>query len=130
MRQTQSMRSFSKTHTSAKALRQALTPPEAMLWVRLRVRQPGGPRIRRQHPVGPYIADFYCADARLVIEIDGWGHNMGDAPDRDARRDAWMADKGFTVLRYTADEVFNDATGIADGVWDTCVALARERKGG
>ena len=106
-----------------------MTPPEVMLWSRLRARQPGGPRIRRQHPIGPYVADFYCADARLVIEIDGWGPNMGDAPERDARRDVWMAEQGLTVVRYPAAEVLADLTGVADGIWDTCVALARERNG-
>jgi very-short-patch-repair endonuclease len=123
------MRSFTKTHNQARTLRRAMTPPEAMLWTRLRPRQPGGPRIRRQHPIGPYIADFYCADARLVIEIDGWGHNMGDAPERDAQRDAWMAEQSLTVVRYPAIEVFKDANGVADGIWDTCLALAGARKG-
>ena len=105
-----------------------MTPPEVMLWVRLRHRQPDGPRIRRQHPIGPYIADFYCADARLVIEIDGWGHNMGDRPERDARRDAWMAEQGLTVVRYPAHEVTRDPTSVADGIWDTCLDLARQRR--
>ena len=105
-----------------------MTPPEVMLWVRLRPRQPEGPRIRRQHPIGPYIADFYCSAARLVIEVDGRGHNMGDRPERDERRDAWMAAQGFTVLRYTAADVMADATAVADGIWDTCLELAR-RKG-
>ena len=98
-----------------------------MLWVRLRSRQPGGPRIRRQHPIGPYIADFYCADARLVIEIDGWSHHVGDATARDGRRDAWMREKGLTVVRYAASDVFKDADGVADGIWNTCMALAQER---
>jgi very-short-patch-repair endonuclease len=123
------MRSPTKTYTRAKQLRQTLSPPEAILWVRLRVRQPGGPRIRRQHPIGPYIADFYCAEARLVIEIDGWCHNMGDAPQRDERRDAYMAAQGLTVMRYPAAEVFADPTGVADGIWDRALALMRERKG-
>ncbi len=100
-----------------------------MLWVRLRARQPDGPRIRRQHPIGPYVADFYCVDARLVIEIDGWGHNMGDRPERDEQRDAWMAARGLTVVRYPADEVMRDPNGVADGIWDTCAELARKRRG-
>ena len=122
------MRSSSLTHKRAKALRRALTPPEAMLWVRLRARQPDGPRIRRQHPIGPYIADFYCGEARLVIEVDGWGHNMGDRPLRDERRDAWLAAQGLAVLRYTAEEVFRDPTAVADGVWDTCLERMNARR--
>jgi len=105
-----------------------MTPPEAMLWVRLRARQPEGLRIRRQHPVGPYVADFFCTEAGLVIEIDGWGHNMGDRPQRDERRDAWMAEQGLAVLRYPADEVMRDPNGVAGGIWDTCLARIREQR--
>jgi very-short-patch-repair endonuclease len=64
-----------------------------------------------------------------VIEIDGWCHNMGDAPQRDERRDAYMAAQGLTVMRYPAAEVFADPTGVADGIWDRALALMRERKG-
>jgi very-short-patch-repair endonuclease len=106
-----------------------MSPPEVMLWVRLRARQPDGPRIRRQHPIGPYIADFYCADTRLVIEVDGWCHKMGDAPEHDERRDAWMAEKALTVMRYAAADVFADPTGVADGIWDQAMGLIRERGG-
>ncbi|MBO9545742.1 endonuclease domain-containing protein [Caulobacter sp.] len=122
------MRSSSKTHTQAKTLRRALTPPEVILWARLRARQPDGPRIRRQHPIGPYIADFYCSAAKLVIEVDGWSHNMGDRPARDERRDAWMVEQGLTVVRYPADEVMRDPIGVADGIWDACVARMRSRR--
>ena len=106
-----------------------MTPPEVMLWVRLRARQPDGPRIRRQHPIGPYIADFYCANARLVIEIDGWCHNMGDASARDERRDAYMAEQGLAVMRYPASDVFADPDEVATGIWERAMALIRERKG-
>jgi very-short-patch-repair endonuclease len=59
------------THNRAKALRKALSPPEVLLWTRLRDRQPGRPTFRRRHPIGPYIADLHNAKARLVVEIDG-----------------------------------------------------------
>jgi very-short-patch-repair endonuclease len=121
------MRSFSKTRARAKTLRREMTPPEVMLWIRLRSRQDGGPRIRRQHPIGPYIADFYCSEAQLVIEIDGWGHNMGDQGERDERRDAWMEARGLSILRYPADAVMRDPNGVADGIWDTCMDLMRRR---
>jgi very-short-patch-repair endonuclease len=123
------MRSPTKTHSRAKALRKTMSPPEVMLWLRLRARQPDGPRIRRQHPIGPYIADFYCAEARLVIEVDGWGHNMGDAPEHDARRDAYMAGKGLAVMRYTAAEVFADPDEVATGIWERAMGLIRQRNG-
>ena len=106
-----------------------MTPPEVMLWIRLRDRQPDGPRIRRQHPIGLYIADFYCADARLVIEVDGWCHNMGDAPEHDERRDAYMAGKGLSVMRYSAAEVFADPDEVATSIRELAMGLIRGRNG-
>ena len=106
-----------------------MSPPEVLLWVRLRARQPDGPRIRRQHPIGPYIADFYCADARLVIEVDGGCHTMGDAPEHDARRDAYMESKGLTVMRYVAADVLANPDDVAAGIWDLVMRLVRARNG-
>ena len=65
------MKSFSHTHKRAKDLRRSMSPPEVLLWTRLRVLRGDGPTFRRRHPIGPYIADFYCAAAKLVIEVDG-----------------------------------------------------------
>ncbi len=64
-----------------------------------------------------------------MIEVDGWGHSMGDAPAHDERRDAYMAAKGLSMMRYTAAEVFADPTGIADGVWDRAIGPIGERNG-
>jgi len=63
-----------------------MSRPEARLWQVLRER-PGGIKFRRQHPVGPYIVDFYCPAARLAVEVDGEAHGMGDNPARDEDRD-------------------------------------------
>ena len=74
------MRGTSKaTVAKARALRRVMSPPEARLWQVLRTR-PEGLKFRRQHPVGPFVLDFYCADARLGIEVDGEVHGMGDNP--------------------------------------------------
>ena len=67
----QSMRAPPETIADARRLRRSLSPPEARLWGRLRARAPGTPVFRRQHPVGPYVLDFYCGKARLAVEIDG-----------------------------------------------------------
>jgi len=64
------MRSSRRTHNQAKTLRGRLSRSEVLLWVRLRGREPGQPTFRRQHPIGPYITDFCCSAARLVIEVD------------------------------------------------------------
>ena len=82
------MRAPKKTVETARVLRRNLSPPEARLWIRLRARIPGAPVFRRQHPIGPYVLDFYCAKARLAVEVDGIGHDMGDRPRRDLRREA------------------------------------------
>jgi very-short-patch-repair endonuclease len=68
--------------------------PEGMLWRILRTR-PGGFKFRRQHPVGPYVLDFFCRAAAVALEIDGIAHDMGDNPARDEQRDAWLAGTGF-----------------------------------
>ena len=93
-----------------------MSPPEVALWALLKNSAEGAPRIRRQHPIGPYIADFYCPAARLVIEIDGWSHNMGDQPARDERRDAWMEAAGYRVIRIPASEVFQEAAEVAERI--------------
>ena len=78
--------------------------PEVLLWMALRKRQAGGLRFRRQHPIGPYILDFYCEAVRLAVEIDGEGHLHGD-PTRDERRDSWVAAQGVSTLRFIARDV-------------------------
>ena len=116
------MRALSITITRARQLRRTLTPPEAILWSRLR-RRGEGPVFRRQHPLGRYILDFYCPAAKLVIEIDGIGHSHGDQPERDERRDAWLIGQGLQVLRIAAVDVFRDADEVADSIWRTAVGL-------
>ena len=93
---------------------------EVLLRARLRGREPGQPTFRRQHPVGPYITDFCCSAARLVIEVDGGVHQHEDRMLRDAHRDAYLADRGYQVLRLTVKEVLADPDGVA----------ARVRRGG
>jgi very-short-patch-repair endonuclease len=89
--------------------------PEVLLWTRLRESR-GGVKFRREHPIGPYFADFYCAAARLVIEIDGIAHDMGDRPQRDATRQRFMEENGYKVLRVPASEVLKDVDAVADSV--------------
>jgi very-short-patch-repair endonuclease len=86
----------------ARVLRADATPAERALWDMVRGGKMGV-RFRRQQPVGPYIVDFYCAEAGLVVELDGRGH--ADQVDYDQRRDAWLAGKGLTVLRFRNEEV-------------------------
>ena len=73
------------TTDRARSLRKEMTPPERRLWNVLKHR-PSGLKFRRQHPLGPYVLDFFCHEAALAIEIDGLAHDLGDNPDRDHRR--------------------------------------------
>jgi very-short-patch-repair endonuclease len=98
--------------------------PEVLLWQILRTR-PGGLKFRRQHPSGPYIADFYCHEARLVVEIDGEGHNRGDRPARDAERDAWFEQRGLKLVRVPAVQLLTDVNATAEAI----VALASPSTG-
>jgi very-short-patch-repair endonuclease len=96
---------------TARKLRSEMSLPEVLLWRELRGERLGA-KFRRQHPIGPYIADFYCSAANLVIEIDGFAHDCGDRPVRDAERDHWMAAKGITVVRVLATDVLRDMDSV------------------
>jgi very-short-patch-repair endonuclease len=110
------MRASPKTVRVARKLRRVLSVPEARLWSRLRQRLPGQPIFRRQHPIGPYVLDFYCAKARLAVEIDGLSHDLGDRPQRDLRRDAWLKTHGITVVRIPAEELTSGIDEAADAI--------------
>src|SRR5580692_5897472 len=99
------MRAPTKTIDTAQRLRRKLSVPEARLWNRLRWRAPGKPVFRRQHPIGPYVIDFYCAKAHLAIEIDGASHDFGDRPHRDMQRNAGLEERGITVVHIAASEL-------------------------
>jgi len=116
------MRAPTKTIGNAQRLRRNLSLPEVFLWNRLRLRAPGQPIFRRQHPIGPYVLDFYCAKARVAIEIDGIGHDMGGRPQRDSRRDAWLQARGITVHRIGASDLMRCVDDVADAI----VRLASE----
>ena len=98
------MRTTEATRDHAKALRQSVTLPERMLWSRLKRSQLAGTSFRKQHPLGPYIADFYCHQARLVVEVDGSTHKH-ERKIHDAVRDAWMRSRGIEILRVPAVDV-------------------------
>ena len=118
------MRAPARTIGNARRLRRSLSPPEARLWSLLRPRAPEMPVFRRQHPIGPYVLDFYCAKARLAIEIDGISHDTADRPERDARRDAWLRWKGITVMRVAAADVAKRIDDVADAIVRLAIDMA------
>lgn len=96
------MRASILTQKRAKLLRRNLTQPERTLWSLLR-RNQLGLHFRRQHALGPYILDFYCAPARLCVEVDGPIH--AERAAHDARRDTWLSEEGIRVIRFSVEEV-------------------------
>ena len=92
----------------ARLQRKNATSIEQRLWKALRARRCNGWKFRRQAPVGSYILDFVCLEARLVIEADGPMHDRPDIRQRDAQRDNWLRQNGFTILRITGDEIVGD----------------------
>ena len=113
--------SFRKTVQRAKRLRREMSPVERILW-RALLGRPGGHKFRHQHPAGPYVLDFYCSKAALCIEVDGHAHDMGDNPQRDLQRDAWLAEQGIETLRIPAAEVFRGVEPIALFIAGRCAA--------
>ena len=106
-----SIRPTNHAKTLAKSLRSNLSPPEKILWALLKGNKLDHFHFRTQVPLGPYIADFYCHQARLVIEIDGKEH-QGERLIRDAQRDQWMNERGLEVLRVQARDVFENLDGV------------------
>ena len=105
----------------ARQLRRTMTLPEVLLWQQLRGRG-DGLRFRRQYPCQGYVIDFACLERRLAIEIDGLSHSMGDRPERDARRDAVLADAGYDTLRIAARDVLDNLEGVLTHILTTCAA--------
>jgi len=94
----------------AKRLRTDSTDAERLLWSRLRAHRLFGLKFKRQQPIGRYIVDLVCFDAKLVIELDGGQH--ADAVDTDATRDAWLNSQGFRVLRFWNNDVLSNLDGV------------------
>jgi very-short-patch-repair endonuclease len=109
------------TMETARLLRKNMTDSEKLLWERLKGKQVLGMRIRRQHPIDIFIVDFYCHDARLVIEIDGDIHK--EKVEYDDGREAEIEKYNLKVIRFSNDEVMSDI----DTVINTIIATIKER---
>ncbi len=103
----------------ARKLRRELSLPEVMLLKALR-RRPHGLKFRSQFPVGVITADFACLSHRLIIEVDGEGHNRGDQQQRDSARDAFLRTEGFEVMRIAARDVLSNLDGVICGIVARC----------
>lgn len=102
----------------ARYMRQNPTPAESILWQRLRHKQIGGFRFRRQHPINRFIVDFYCAEARLVIEVDGSVHDEPGHTEYDDDRQRFLRDLGLRVLRFSNAQVIREADAVVEVIAD------------
>jgi very-short-patch-repair endonuclease len=102
------------TQERAKQLRHALAPAEQLVWSILKDRRLGGLKFRRQFPIGPYVADFYCHEAKLVVELDGDSHD--DSVKADTDRTLYLESHRLTVFRVPNADVFSDLESVAFGI--------------
>lgn len=98
----------------ARDLRQSMTEAERRIWFALRDRRLCGLKFRRQVPLGRYIADFYCAEAKLILELDGGQHS----PVRDAARDLWLQAQGFRLIHLWNTDVLGNLPGVLQRITD------------
>ena len=102
----------------ARQLRREQTPAEALLWEHLRNRRLKGLKFRRQHPVGRFVADFYCAQHRLIVELDGAVHQMQG--EYDALRTEELERDGYRVIRFTDNQVERDLEWVLERIAEAC----------
>ncbi|MEM8986837.1 MAG: endonuclease domain-containing protein [Pseudomonadota bacterium] len=100
----------------ARRLRAEQTDAEAKLWTRLRNRQLGGWKFKRQTSKGPYIADFYCAKARLIVELDGGQHGEDANFAHDKKRTTYLNENGQRVIRFWNNEVTDNLDGVLETI--------------
>ncbi|MFA9388485.1 MAG: endonuclease domain-containing protein [Prolixibacteraceae bacterium] len=105
---------------NAKVLRAVMTNAEKILWKNLRNSKLGGFKFRRQHPINIFIADFYCHEKRLVVEVDGGIHLNSDQRNYDKNRTAEMERWEIMVVRFTNDEVEKDLATVLDCILAIC----------
>ncbi len=108
---------------SGRVLRQQQTESEKVFWEAVRGNHFDGLKFRRQHPIGPFIADFYCHQYKLVIELDGSVHNEIEQQAYDQNRDKWMQEYELTVLRFTNQEVMNNLNLVQQRIRQTIMSL-------
>jgi very-short-patch-repair endonuclease len=100
----------------ARQLRENMTDAERHLWAKIRMRQLKGYQFYRQKPIGDYIVDFFCPGAKLVIEIDGSHHLVGETIEYDRIRDDYLSSLGLRVLRFANNEVLKNIDGVVERI--------------
>ena len=101
----------------SRRLRAQATEIERKLWTQLRAKRFAGFKSRRQHPIGPYFADFCCTGRRLVIELDGDRHAEPDAEQHDTLHTAFLSQQGYRVIRFGNHEVTCQFQAVLDAIY-------------
>ena len=100
----------------SREMRKKMSPAEAKLWSRIRGDQISGLRFRRQHPIGPFIADFFCSRKNLVVEVDGDSHFNPESSQYDKDRTEYFLGLGLHEIRFTNVDVFTSIDGVVDAI--------------
>ena len=112
---------------NARELRLNATESERKLWAILRKKKFAGVRFRRQQPLGPYIAEFFCSTADLIVELDGSRHGLDENVAYDEARTAWLAERSYRVLRFSNEEFLKHRDVVIDSIshviLETCIPL-------
>ena len=108
----------------SRRLRGEQTEAEARLWTRLGSRQVAGAKVRRQLPLGPFVADFCCMEIGLVVEVDGGQH--AEREPQDARRSEYLEARGFRLLRFWNDEVLRNTEDVLEQIFKTIEQCGKE----
>jgi very-short-patch-repair endonuclease len=114
-------------HQNAKKLRHEQTNAEKVLWQKLRNKQLQGFKFYRQKVFVQYIADFYCPELKLIIEIDGATHWTEEEKNYDAERTQWFLRQGFLVLRFMNLDIYHNLDGVLDTLFQT-LSKPREKR--
>ena len=117
-----------ETLLKSKELRKCLTPEEAILWTQLKAHKLNGSKWRKQHPIGPYILDFYCANAKLCIELDGQGHYTFHGSREDNIRTQFLNSKGIRVIRFENRLIWDNLQEVVDIIKTELVSKSIENK--
>jgi very-short-patch-repair endonuclease len=102
---------------AAKDLRANATEAERKLWAMLRAKQMTGLRFRRQQPIGPYIVDFFCSAAKLIIELDGSQHGDAERIRYDIARTKWLEERGYRILRFSNADFLREKNAAVDAIY-------------
>src|SRR5882724_2615007 len=111
------MVSASIRRATAKKLRANTTPHERTLWRALKELPMSGTHFRRQAPIGPYVVDFFCPAAHLIIELDGGHHNEDETAQKDRARQQWLEREGYRVIRFWNSDINSSLEGVLEQIY-------------